>query len=129
MKPELQILDGQFSIHWLEPGSELPASALNSEFCWTARTPEEISLVCPGHVEVPSRKTEPGWTCIKVCGPLDFELTGIIADLSGTLADAGISIFAISTFDTDYLLVKTPDLARARDALVDNGYVIIGTRG
>ena len=70
------------------------------------------------------QKTEPGWSCIRVRGSLDFELTGIIANLSGTLADVGISIFAISTFETDYVLVKSADMDKARDALVDNGYVI-----
>ncbi len=122
MKPGLQILDGQFAVHWLQPGAEVPAEALNSEFCWTARTPDELSLVCPDRIEVSAQKTEPGWSCIKVQGPLEFALTGIIADLSGTLAEAGISIFAISTFDTDYLLVKTTDLDKARAALTDNGY-------
>ncbi len=124
MKPELQILNGQFAVHLLEPGTEVPNSALQSKFCWTARTPEEFSLVCPEHVSVPAQKTEPGWSCIRVKGSLDFELTGIIANLSGTLADVGISIFAISTFETDYVLVKSADMDKARDALVDNGYVI-----
>ena len=122
MNPVLQILSGQFAIHWLEPGAAPPPAALESDFCWTARTPDELSLVCPDHIEVPAAKTEPGWTCIQVQGPLQFELTGIIAGLSGTLADAGISIFAISTFDTDYLLVKTTDMEKARAALSDNGY-------
>ena len=125
MKPGLRILDGQFAIHWLEPGAKVPACALNNEFCWTARTPDELSLVCPDHFEVPATKTEPGWTCIRVEGPLEFELTGIIAGLSGTLADAGVSIFAISTFQTDYLLVKTTDMDDARVALTDNGYAFL----
>jgi len=129
MRPELEILSGQFAIHWLEPKAAVPALALESEFCWTARTPEELSLVCPDHFEVPAKKTEPGWTCIKVNGPLPFELTGIIAGLSGTLADAGISIFAISTFDTDYLLVKTEDMEQARAALTRNRYVFVSGQG
>ena len=124
MNPAIHILKGEFAIHWLQPGSEIPPAALTSEFCWTAHTPEEISLVCPAEIVVPAQKTEPGWSCLKLQGPLDFELTGIIANLSGTLADAGISIFAISTFDTDYLLVKTPDLQETRNALARKGYII-----
>ncbi len=125
MKPRLQFLDGQFAIHSLEPGAEVPASALNSEFCWTAHTPDGLSLICPDQIEVPAQKTEPGWSCIRVKGPLEFNLTGIIAGLSGTLAEAGISIFAISTFDTDYLLVKSADMDKAHAALTDNGYIFI----
>ena len=128
MKPELQILDNQFAVHRLEPGSAIPASVLAGQFCWTARTPDELSLVCPDDIEVTALKTEPGWTCITVSGPLDFGLTGIISDLSGTLADAGVSIFAISTFATDYLLVKTTDMDKASAALTGNGYTFISGR-
>ena len=125
MKPGLQILDVEFCVHWLAPGTEIPASALESEFCWTARTPDEVSLVCPEHIEVAAEKSETGWKCIKVRGPLEFELTGILAGLSGTLANAGISIFAISTFETDYLLVKATDLNATRKTITDNDYVFI----
>ena len=128
MKPGLQILDGEFCVHWLAPGTKIPASALESEFCWTARTPDEVSLVCLKHIEVAAEKSETGWACIKVKGPLEFELTGILAGLSGTLANAGISIFAISTFETDYLLVKSADINKACKTLKDHGYAFIGQK-
>jgi hypothetical protein len=69
-------------------------------------------------------KREDGWRCLKVAGPLDFSLVGILADLSGTLAAEGVSIFALSTFDTDYLLVKAPDLPRAIQALQRAGHTV-----
>ena len=125
MKPDLQLLDGQFTIHRLDPAAEIPTAVLQGNFCWTARTPEEVSLVCPQHIDVAAQKSDLGWSCIKVMGPLEFDMTGIIATLSATLADAGISIFAISTFDPDYLLIKTADSLKACDALTENAYVFV----
>jgi len=69
-----------------------------------------------------SNISETGWSCIKVLGPLDFSLTGILADISAVLAKASVSIFAISTFDTDYVLVKSEKLPVARNALQKAGY-------
>ena len=63
-----------------------------------------------------------GWRCIQVLGPLDFNLVGILAQLSAVLAEADISIFALSTYDTDYLLVKENNLNRARQALLNSNY-------
>ena len=74
-------------------------------------------------IDVPANvKVEPKWRCLKVKGPLDFALTGILASLANPLARAGISIFAVSTFDTDYLLVKEGDLERAAEALSIAGH-------
>jgi len=68
-------------------------------------------------------QAEKGWRCLKLHGPLDFSLTGILAALATPLAEAGISIFAISTYDTDYILVRDKDLARARSVLAECGHV------
>ena len=125
VKPRLRILETMFSVHRLEPEATIPTSVLAGEYCWTARTPDELSLVCPEHINLPDAKTEAGWNCIMVMGPLQFELTGILAGLSNTLADAGIALFAISTFDTDYLLVKSQDIDKAQTALTAKGYSFI----
>ncbi|HEY0836909.1 MAG TPA: ACT domain-containing protein [Azospirillum sp.] len=77
------------------------------------RTAEELSVVCPEHRVPEGVRAERGWRAFKVDGPLDFALTGILAGLAAPLADAGVSIFALSTFDTDYLLVRAPDVERA----------------
>jgi len=69
-----------------------------------------------------SEKSETGWSRLKVPGPLDFSLTGILAEISAVLAEAEISIFAISTFDTDYILIKTEKLPLAIEALLASGY-------
>ncbi len=82
-------------------------------FLTISRTADELSLVCEQE-RVPERvRAELGWRAFKVEGPLDFALTGILAALTNPLADAGISVFAISTFETDYLLVREDELARA----------------
>ena len=86
------------------------------------KTENELSLVCSEVIEVQSLQSSKGWKCIKVAGPLDFNLTGILTGISDILAKANISIFAISTFDTDYLLVRTQDLSSARTKLRQAGY-------
>ncbi len=97
---------------------------MTADFCSITRTADEVSIVCPlGRVPDDVRR-ESGWRCLKVEGPLDFALTGILASLAVPLAQAGISIFAISTYDTDYLLVK--DLDGAVATLTGEGHLIRG---
>ena len=103
--------------------TSVPSEALAGDFFSVTRTPEELSIVCPESVEIQSDSCEPDWRAIKVIGPLVFSMTGVLAKLSLTLADAKISIFAISTFDTDYLLVKHNDVGRAQTALSGVGYI------
>ena len=106
MKLNLNILDGAFSIHRLSPNDEIPTQIYLSQFYSITKTDEEISVVCASSVHLDSEKPETGWSCIKILGPLDLSLHGILTDISSVLAKAEISIFAISKFDTDYLLVK-----------------------
>ena len=82
-----------------------------------SETTEELSLICPRYLSIQSEKNSPNWKCLKVAGPLDFNLTGILNGLSDTLAKAKISIFAISTFDTDYLLLQKQVLETAKTVL------------
>lgn len=121
-KPTLQVLDSPFSIHRLAPGSAVSEAVTTSTFHWIARTDEETSIVCPSSVVVPGAHTETGWSCIKVNGPIDFAVTGLLADLSRVLADAEISVFALSTFDTDYLLVPSRRIDEALVVLRRDGY-------
>ena len=95
------------------------------EFVFTGRTDGERSLVCPtGFVPENTVAREDGWRAFRVQGSLDFSLVGILASIAGCLADAGISIYALSTFDTDYALVKAKDFDRALNALAEAGYRI-----
>ena len=111
----LDVLDGALSVCKLV---ELPEGLLESNLCFIARTSEELSVVC-ATAEVPADALarEDGWRALKVRGPLDFALTGIMARIAAALAEAGIALFALSTFDTDYVLVKEDKLEAAIAAL------------
>ncbi len=91
---------------------------LTSDFFFVGRTDEELSLVCKTE-DVPVRTTarEDGWRGFRICGTLDFSLVGILSKLSGALAESGIGIFAVSTYNTDYILVKAENFDRASDVL------------
>jgi hypothetical protein len=84
------------------------------------RTPDELSIVCPDAAVPPDVEVESGWRALKVPGPIPFDQIGILASLADPLAAAGVSIFAVSTYDTDYVLVKEADLERALAALDEN---------
>jgi hypothetical protein len=124
-KLDLSVLDGLFTIHRLPLHHEIPIQIYESRFCSISRTEDELSIVCNSSIKLGSEKYENGWACIKVEGPLGFSSTGILADLSTILADAGISIFSVSTFDTDYILVKSEKLSLAMESLQTAGYVCV----
>ena len=95
------------------------------EFCFFARTPDEISLVClESDVPENAEKIERGWCAFRVEGQLDFGLVGILSKITGALASEGIPVFAVSTFDTDYILVKQERAADAEGALAKAGYAV-----
>jgi hypothetical protein len=120
----LTVLDKEYAIHRLDPDADIPAVVFSSNFYSISTTDEEMSIVCEADIHIGPAKTDSGWSCIKVIGPLDFSLTGILAGISTTLADVNISLFVISTYDTDYFLVKSRDLSRTLDALRGAGYLI-----
>ncbi|MBQ8095128.1 MAG: ACT domain-containing protein [Clostridia bacterium] len=105
--------------------ASVSALNLSAEFYFIGRTDEEISLVCRTE-DVPALTTErdDGWKGFRIQGVLDFSLIGILSKLSGILADNGIGIFAVSTFNTDYILVKADHFEQALHVLADAGYVI-----
>ena len=98
---------------------------LNTEFYFIGRTDEEISLVCKTE-DTPAATTErdDGWCGFRIEGVLDFSLIGILSKLSGILAENKIGIFAVSTFNTDYILVKGENFERAMTVLADAGYTV-----
>ena len=114
----LSLRPGLFAVCRLAPDQALPAWLdWSADLASVTRTADELSIVCPTD-QVPDGVTaERDWRAFKVEGPLDFALIGILAELSGALAKAGVSLFALSTYDTDYLLVRSADLAGAADAL------------
>lgn len=120
----LHLLEGAFAVCRLDSSAMMPDWALSAPFVSITRTDEELSIVVsetsvPGHI-----KSERGWRSLKVEGPIDFSETGVLSSLAAPLAEAKISIFAVSTFDTDYVLVKERDLRRAISVLAKGGHNI-----
>ena len=121
----LSILEETYIIHKLDKSTNLPEELIECEFYSLSNSQEELSLVCPEQILIQSENSSPNWKCLKVAGPLDLKLTGILAGLSDTLEKAKISIFAISTFETDYLLIQKRVLETAKTALKSAGYKFI----
>lgn len=120
----LTVLPDTFAICRLSPAEDVPDWAMIGEFVSITHTGDELSIVC-AEANVPSSvKADRGWRILKVEGPLDLALTGVLASLANPLADAKINTFAVSTFDTDYLLVKEYNLTRACEVLQQAGHVV-----
>lgn len=108
----------------MDAGTTPPEWATRGRFFSITASEREISVVCPVDLVPPDIRAVPGWRCLTVDGPLDFSLVGILASISGCLARAEVSLFAISTFDTDHILVKEYDLERAIGALGEAGHSV-----
>lgn len=117
---ELKIIEQNFSICKLEDLSEVDYS---DDFCFISKTDEEYSLVCSTSL-VPNNVVEcdRGWRAFRIQGVLDFSLIGILSRITTLLAENRIGIFAISTFNTDYILTKEENFDRTLDVLARNGY-------
>ena len=120
----LKLLNESFSIYRLPVNHNIPSHIYNAPIFFIAKTYEEISIVLPQSYKIDSDEVEPNWRALKVVGPLDFNLTGILSKIATILANEKISIFAISTFDTDYILVKQNTVEAAVSALQLNHYQI-----
>lgn len=117
---ELKTLEYDLTVCKLPFGSNID---LTKEFYFISRTDEELSLVCRTE-DTPDNTVErdDGWKGFRIEGVLDFSLIGILSKISGILADNKIGIFAVSTYNTDYILVKKENFERALAVLSDNGY-------
>lgn len=117
-------LPERYAVARLEPEAEIPPWARSSTFACVTRTRHELSIVCD-EAHVPGGVTaQRGFCGLRVEGPLDFSETGILASLAGPLAKAGISIFAVSTYDTDYLFLPVERESEAHSVLVRAGHAI-----
>lgn len=122
MLMELEILPYRLSVCRLADTADFD---LQKEFFFIGKTDEELSLVCRSDdVPVNAVTREDGWKGLRVKGILDFSLTGVLADLSKILADHAISIFAVSTFNTDYILIKEENFEKAVNILRESGYSV-----
>ncbi len=114
----------RFAVCKLAPDAPIPPLPLNASLVALTLTPEELSLTLPEDAAPAQAQIEAGWRALRVAGALDFSLTGVLASLAEPLAQAGVSIFAISTYDTDYLLVRELNLPAALTALRAAGHTI-----
>jgi hypothetical protein len=109
----LSILPNRLAISRLDKDAQIPSWAMDDTFFSISKTDDELSIVCSENTVPNGIKSERGWRALKVEGPLDFSLTGIFASLANPLAEAKISIFALSTFETDYILIQDKKLKEA----------------
>ena len=121
----LAILAETFTIHSFAPDTSPDPAIFAEPIYFIGRTADELSVVVPDSLPLDSLDQESDWRCLEVLGPLALSLTGILSGISGVLAAAGVSIFAVSTFETDYILVKSDKLEAAILALQANNYLII----
>lgn len=118
----LRVLPTRFAVCRLPADADVPPWAVAARFFSVTRTADEMSVVCPESSVPGGVESETGWRALRVEGPLDFSLTGVLASLAGPLAETGIPIFALSTFETDVLLVKAQRLEAAVETLRRAGH-------
>jgi len=120
----LKLLDGRMAVCRLAPDAPAPAWAEGAPFSCVMRTAQELSIVC-AEERVPAGVTaERGWRALQLEGPVPFTTIGVISGLTTPLAAQGIGVFVLSTFDTDYLLVKDANVGRASKALAAAGFPV-----
>jgi uncharacterized protein len=121
---KLTTLDELYAIVRLDPDTPMPEWVGRGHFWSVTRSDSELSIVCRQEDVPVTASAERGWVAFELAGPLDFTLTGVVASLCSPLADARVPIFVLSTFETDYLLVREPDLHRSIEALRDAGHEV-----
>ena len=119
---KLQLIKDKFCVCRIDNVNQVN---IQSDFFFLAKTDEEISLVCK-EADAPKDciKIDKTWRGMRIVGTLDFSLVGILSDISAVLAKAGVPIFAVSTYDTDYILIKQEYLDKALSALQESGYTV-----
>lgn len=120
----LTVLEEPLAVCRLQPGIPVPESVMAGGLSAVIHTQDETTIVCPEGCVPDGALAVGGWLALKVKGPLDFSITGVLASLTIPLARAGVSIFAISTYDTDYVLVKEEALDMTLRALRSVGHTI-----
>lgn len=119
---ELTLLRDEFAVCRLGPDAEVPQWASEGAFSSVSRTPAELSIVCAASAVPGDVRATRDFRCLEVRGPFEFSEIGVLAALTGALADAGVSVFAVSTYDTDYLFLRHDELAAGCRALREAGH-------
>ena len=118
----ISVLKDEYTVCRLNAFEDIPQWVLDTPLSSITRTAEEFSVVCPKAVVPDHLKSEQEWKCLKIHGPLGFDEVGIISSLTQVLADADISVFVLSTFNTDYILVKRMNIDKAVKVLSERGH-------
>lgn len=118
-------VEGAFAIARLDPEAPLPGWVAGGSFVSITRTTDELSVVCREEAVPDGVRCERGWRCLRVAGTLDFSLVGVLSSLLGPLTEAGVSVFVVSSFDTDYILLKQAAFSRAVDVLRRAGHAFL----
>ena len=121
----MKLLKEKYGVCRLNKNELIPEWTQHSDFFSVTKTCDELSIVCSEDAIPNDIKSEKDWRILKIQGPLDFSLIGILASISTILAQKGISIFAVSTYDTDYILIKNKAIDSAIEALTKERYEII----
>jgi hypothetical protein len=120
----LELFEGEYSVYKFDTEHQIDKSILEEDFLSLTRTKDELSIVTKSGSIEQYDKVEDGWRIIKIIGTLDFSLIGIISRISTILANENISVFVISTYNTDYIMVKRENIENAIKALRENDYEI-----
>jgi uncharacterized protein len=123
----LDLVSGDYAVWRLAPDAPLPSDPGSGELFSVTRTAEEVSVVCGAKHPPEDGRVEGPFAALRVGGTLDFSLTGILASLTVPIAEAGVSVFALSTYDTDYLLIPRERLGEAIAALTAAGHELVGS--
>lgn len=121
-KQRISILADNLAICRLDPEDDIPHWALKHRFVCITRTLEELSIVAPAALIPDHLPNDKGWRCVKIEGPLDLTLSGLLVSVIEPLSKAGISVLAIATYDTDYFLVKETQIELAVQIMIDQGH-------
>lgn len=124
-KQTLSVLAPTYAIHSMDEDQSIPSSVLRSDFYFIGKTHDELSLVVQQDIRIDALESDFDWRVLEVLGPLNLSMVGIMAEIGAVLAAAKVSIFVVSTFETDYFLVKSSMLSTAIGALKKARYDVI----
>ena len=120
-----RVLGGRFAVVRLSPDTPVPAWATAGQFFSITRTDDELSIVCEQALAPDDVTRSDDWAALKLVGPFAFDETGVVASVTRTLADAGVGVFVLSTYDGDHVLVPSAGLPAALKALAEAGHLIL----
>lgn len=121
---KLSLLKDMYAICVYPHIASIPEWALMTSLCSITRTEKELTIVCPQGVVPAGNECDKNWRCFRIEGSFDFNQIGVISSLATPLAEGGISIFVVSTYDTDYILVKEEKVGHAITVLTNDGHLI-----